>query len=446
MNRLVEISKVADINPRLPKSFAQNGDQTVSFIPMAGVSENGHIIEVEEKSLQSVIKGYRYFERGDVLVAKITPCMENGKAAYTDTLPNQIGFGSTEFHVLRPGSDVDGRYLFYMVWNPYFRFAGKRNMTGTAGQKRLPAIFLESFKIPLPPLPEQRRIASILDKANAIRHKRQEAIRLTEDFLRSAFLEIVEPGASDYEKWPEYGIEGLALDKKNSMRTGPFGSDLRHSEFVDEGIAVLGIDNAVKNYFDWGERRFITPEKFEKLKRYKIFPGDVIITIMGTTGRSAVIPDDIPLAITTKHLAAITLNRKLAHPEFIAYAIHDHPEILHQIERAQRGAIMNGLNLTLIKELRFSVPPLPIQEHFAAIVQKFRKIRDKLSKTNEYGAGDLFNSLVQRAFRGKLVPTEAELARSKGRSYEPASALLAKIKAQLKDVKTQRKRKLAKKA
>ena len=162
---------------------------------------------------------------------------------------------------------------------------------------------------------------------------------------------------------------------------------------------------------------------------------------MGTTGRSAVIPDDIPLAITTKHLAAITLNRKLAHPEFIAYAIHDHPEIHHQIERAQRGAIMNGLNLTLIKELRFRVPPLPIQEHFAAIVQKFRKIRDKLSKANEYGAGDLFNSLVKRAFRGELVTSEAELARREGRPYEPTSILLDKIEAQKVNVKLRGKHK-----
>jgi type I restriction enzyme S subunit len=410
MSNLVAISEVAYINPTIRKVLACDGDRKVCFLPMAGVSENGYITEVEERPLRNMAKGYRYFERGDVLVAKITPCMENGKAAYADTLLHQIGFGSTEFHVLQPGPNVDGRYLFYMVWNPYFRFTGKRNMTGTAGQKRLPAGFLENFKIPLPPLPEQRRIAAILDKANAIRRKREEEIGLMEEFLRSAFLEIVGPGASDYEKWPVDTIAGLALDKKNSMRTGPFGSDLRHSEFVDKGIVVLGIDNAVKNYFDWGERRFITTEKYEKLKRYRIFPGDVIITIMGTTGRSAVVPDDIPLAITTKHLAAITLNRELTHPEFIVYAIHDHPEILHQIERAQRGAIMNGLNLTLIKELHFRVPPLPIQEHFASIVHKVRETLNKLSKANEYGAGNLFNSLVQRAFRGELATTEDELA------------------------------------
>lgn len=305
------------------------------------------------------------------------------------------------------GTNLDQVYLYYFLPKELKKIEYK---TPSVTVKHLSIKNINDIQIPLPLLPEQKRIAAILDKADAVRRKRKEALRLMEEFLRSAFMDIVGTGASDYEKWPEDTIESLALNKKDSIRTVPFGSDLRHSEFVDEGIAVLGIDNAVKNYFEWGERRFITPEKYEKLKRYKIFPGDVIITIMGTTGRSAVIPDDIPLAITTKHLAAITLNRELAHPEFIAYAIHDHPEILHQIEKAQRGAIMYGLNLTLIKELRLRVPPMAVQERFTSIARKARKTRDKLTKENKVEVSNLFKSLVQRAFRGELKPKEAELS------------------------------------
>ena len=120
------------------------------------------------------------------------------------------------------------------------------------------------------PLPEQRRIADILDKADAIWRKRKEAIALTEELLRSAFLEMVGPQANGYAGWPEVEFESLAAPGPGAMRTGPFGSDLRHSEFVDAGVAVLGIDNAVRNRFAWDERRYITKEKYERLKRYTV--------------------------------------------------------------------------------------------------------------------------------------------------------------------------------
>ncbi len=92
--------------------------------------------------------------------------------------------------MLRPGKDVDAKYLFYQLWNPVFRFVGEKNMTGTAGQKRVPVDFLRRYEIPLPPLPEQKRIAAILDKADAIRRKRQQAIKLADEFLRATFLDI----------------------------------------------------------------------------------------------------------------------------------------------------------------------------------------------------------------------------------------------------------------
>jgi type I restriction enzyme S subunit len=222
--------------------------------------------------------------------------------------------------------------------------------------------------IPLPPLQEQQRIATILDKADVIRRKRAETLYLADDFLKSAFLDLV---------------------------------GLRHAEFVDEGIAVLGIDNAVNNRFEWAQRRFITEEKYEELEQYTVFPGDVIITIMGTTGRTAVVPEDIPTAISTKHLATITLERTLVHPQFIAFSVRENPDVLHQIAMASKGAIMDGLNLTIIKELRLRVPPLEIQEQFEMLVMRAEKTRGHLLRLQEE-ADKLFNSLVHRAFRGEL--------------------------------------------
>ncbi|WP_426744672.1 restriction endonuclease subunit S [Myxococcus faecalis] len=300
---------------------------------------------------------------------------------------------------LIPAPDLDSRYLTRCL-----RWLQPRVLSSTEesshGTKRLPGQVFENLPVPVPPLPEQRRIADILDKADAIRRKRKEAIALTEELLRSAFLDMVGPAARDYSTWPVRTIESLAAEIPNAMRTGPFGSDLRHSEFVDDGIAVLGIDNAVQNRFAWGERRFITQEKYDDLRRYTVRPGDVIVTIMGTTGRSAVVPDDIPTAITTKHLATITLDRKQAEPEFVSQALFRHPEVLQQIAAANRGAIMSGLNLGLIKALRIPVPPIERQREFARVTLRGRAVTARMTTDTE--TEDLFNTLVARAFSGNL--------------------------------------------
>ncbi len=298
-----------------------------------------------------------------------------------------------------PGESVCARYLQ--------RWFEKNPPTRLIPNEAYPSIrtsAIAALCLDLPPKSEQERIADILDKADAIRRKRREAIDLTEELQRSVFLRMVGPGAHDYAQWPVRTVEGLAVQKPNSMRTGPFGSDLLHSEFVDEGIAVLGIDNAVQNRFAWDERRFITQEKYEKLRRYTVFPGDVIVTIMGTTGRSAVVPDDISTAITTKHLATITVDRDHAEPEFVSQALFRHPEVLHQIAAASRGAIMSGLNLGLIKALRIPIPPLTTQRKFARATNRIRKLAARMEAGGD--ADTLFSSLVARALSGKLNTTE----------------------------------------
>jgi type I restriction enzyme, S subunit len=398
--RRVALADVVVLNPRMPKILTENQEQSVAFVPMASVSERGILTEFVERPLREVIKGFTYFESGDVLLAKITPCMENGKACLVPVLPNKVGFGSTEFHVLRATEAIDRRYLFHCVWNADFRKTAAKNMTGSAGQKRVPAHFLSTYKIPLPPLPVQKRIAAILDKADAIRRKREKAIELTDSFLRSVFLEMFWANP-DRQSWREVLVQDLVQDKKGSMRTGPFGSALRHDEFTTSGVAVLGIDNAVSNRFRWRERRFISLEKYEALKRYIIHPEDVIITIMGTTGRSAVVPFDIPLAISTKHLATLTLNRQIAEPHFIAFMIHSHPSILNQIRNANRGAIMDGLNLGIIKNLSIELPPLDLQKKFSTILEKSLSYRDKqeLQFLNR-GLASLNQSLQSMLFKG----------------------------------------------
>lgn len=225
---------------------------------------------------------------------------------------------------------------------------------------------LTGVRIKLPSLNEQKEIVEILKKAKRVIELRQEEISKLNEIIRARFVEMF--GDSD-DNWREVKIADICSD----MRTGPFGSALHHDEFVDNGIFVLGIDNAVENKFSYNRMRYITEEKYEKLKRYTVQPGDVIITIMGTVGRSAVIPPDIPKAINTKHLACLTPNIEVVDSYFLTNAFQVHPAIRRQLEKQSKGAIMDGLNLTVIKNLTFRLPPLDLQKQFVDIYNQVDK-------------------------------------------------------------------------
>ena len=254
------------------------------------------------------------------------------------------------------------------------------------------------LRIPLPPLGEQRRIAGILVAADGLRAKRRESIALLDTLTQSIFLDMfgdADPG------WTRGVVLDAAADHKGSIRTGPFGSQLLHSEFVDAGVAVLGIDNAVNNVFRWGERRFITDSKYQELSRYRVYPGDVLITIMGTTGRCAVVPDDIPIAINTKHLCCISLNPQKCLPEYLhAYFLH-HPDARDYLGRQGKGAIMVGLNMGLIKAMPLILPPIDLQARFAARLNVVGQALDAAIRASAE-VDSLFATLQARAFRGEL--------------------------------------------
>lgn len=151
---MAKLGEVCLINP---KSCTLRDDTEVSFIPMTKVGEHGEFDASEIKNYSEVKKGFTNFQNGDILFAKITPCMENGKGAIAHNMKNGIGFGSTEFHVLRPDTDkITSEWLYYLTTWKAFRKEAERNMTGSAGQKRVPKTFLENYVVNLPDIDTQK--------------------------------------------------------------------------------------------------------------------------------------------------------------------------------------------------------------------------------------------------------------------------------------------------
>jgi type I restriction enzyme S subunit len=174
----VRISDIVEINPKLPAKDKSNFELEVQFIPMKLVEEVINKIHlVETKRLSEVQKGsYTPFINSDVIFAKVTPCMENGKIAIAHDLKNGVGYGSSEFHVLRCSVSIMPEFLFSFLIQEKFRKEAKNSMTGAVGLRRVPRQFLENYQIPLPPIDEQQFIVDELDSKITVCDKLEETI------------------------------------------------------------------------------------------------------------------------------------------------------------------------------------------------------------------------------------------------------------------------------
>ena len=175
-NELKRLGECCILNPRRPNIALCDTDK-VSFIPMPAVSEDGYLVDMTDEEYGKVKKGFTYFENNDVLFAKITPCMENGKGAIVHGLTNGIGMGSTEFHVLRPINGISSPYwLLALTRMPIFRERAAKNMSGTGGRKRVSASYLDHFMVGLPAMEEQRRFEAIYRQADKSKSVIQKAL------------------------------------------------------------------------------------------------------------------------------------------------------------------------------------------------------------------------------------------------------------------------------
>jgi type I restriction enzyme S subunit len=173
----VPLSELCYINPSKKEIENIDKELPVTFLPMANVSENGELDLSETRLIKEVFDSFTYFREGDVLFAKITPCMENGKGAIARNLINNIGFGSTEFHVLRPKENVNSTWLYYLTSLQSFRKQAEANMTGSAGQKRVPKQFFSKYKVVLPPIELQNQFAETVHKIQSQKEIIQKSLK-----------------------------------------------------------------------------------------------------------------------------------------------------------------------------------------------------------------------------------------------------------------------------
>lgn len=330
---------------------------------------------------------------GDVMISKIIPHIRRVRIVAPYEGRRQIASG--EWIVLR-SQQHDARYLRHFLLSEQFHPQFMNTVAGVGGSLvRARPQHVKTIKVPVPDLAEQRRIAVILDQAETIRGKRLRVQTHLDDIGRSIFLDMFSKFSGKF-----LTVEDVAAPEKGSVRTGPFGSQLLHGEFVDEGIAVLGLDNVVGNQFSWRERRYITPEKYRELRRYTVRPGDVLVSIMGTCGRCVVVPPDVGTAINTKHICAITLDCSVVLPEFVRAAFLWHSRSRQHLTQRTKGSIMDGLNMGIIKEMPLPVPQLDDQRQFVATLQQVDRVSHSCSQSSTK-LDDLFATLRSRAFSGQ---------------------------------------------
>lgn len=172
-NKMKELSEICYINPRLDSQISDKTE--VSFVPMSAVTGKGEIDTSQVRKFKEVKKGLTYFQESDILFAKITPCMENGKGAIAVNLKNGIGYGSTEFHVLRPHDGIKSEWVHFLLSFKHIRKIAAMHFTGTAGQKRVPVTFLKDLRVSVPSVKLQQKFADIVQKVEKLRQKQHES-------------------------------------------------------------------------------------------------------------------------------------------------------------------------------------------------------------------------------------------------------------------------------
>ncbi|MDY7048367.1 MAG: restriction endonuclease subunit S [Microcystis panniformis WG22] len=327
-------------------------------------------------------------EVGDILITAIGTVGE----IYIVENEKEFYFKDGNILWLKGFKDVDPFFLRYLLSSLINEL---QNLSSGSAYKALPITKLKEYKIPLPPLEEQRRIAAILDKADGVRRKRKEAIRLTEELLKSTFLEMFGDPVTNPKGWEIVKLGSLVVGQPNN------GIFKKNHEYGGD-TPVVWVKELFSGYtIDCSESRTLTPTD-EEVKKFGLTKGDILFC------RSSLNRDGIGFnnvfdgmdfsALFECHIIRVRLNQKKVNSIFLNYLLH-FPGLRKQIIAKANTVTMSTIGQSEIKKIEFYLPPKELQDKFEIFLRKIATNRTKL-ENKEYE--NLFNSLLQRAFRGEL--------------------------------------------
>lgn len=407
---------VVELNPSKGTVRDEADDMPVSFVPMDDIGEKGGLALTSERPLSEVVDGYTYFEDGDVLVAKITPCFENRKGALAQGLRSRIGFGTTELHVLRPRDQINRKFLFYLTISDHFRGLGEASMYGAAGQKRVPEEFVFGFRHPLPPLEEQRAIADFLDRETSriddLIAKKERLIELLDEKRTALITQAVTKGLDPEVPMKDSGVEWLGeIPEGWSARALYTEYDVQLGKMLDEKqITGENLAPYLRNVdVQWDE---INTDDLPEMDfsptdrvKYKLAPGDLLVCEGGEIGRTAIWNEQLPECYYQKALHRLRpVNKGSSCPRFMYYLMRAATSV-GAFEAESNKNTIDHLTAVQLRHHRFPFPPAAEQyeisqyldRHVGRLSQAVKTAQRTIEALREYRS-----ALITAAVTGKI--------------------------------------------
>jgi len=361
---------VAQLNPSKSEISDMDTDTMVSFLPMEAIGEDGTINIECVRVIREVEVGYKYFREGDVALAKITPCFENGKGAIMGGLVGGIGFGTTELTVLRPRvGEVAVEYLNWLLISPIFRKLGEASMYGAGGQKRVPDDFVKDFAVGFPPISEQIQIAAFLNheanKIDALMAAQELIVELLKEkrqaVISNTLIKGIEPNVwmkDSGVKWLGEIPRGWNITKLGRIVFMQEGPGLRTWQFTDDGTRVICVTNITEDGIDFTKlEKFISTEEYQaSYKHFTVQRGDILLSSSGNSwGKIAAYDGTEEVILNTSTIRINEIEGAPISREYITLLLQS-VAVREQLELAMTGSCQPNFGPSHLSSIVVAVP------------------------------------------------------------------------------------------